>query len=239
MEHELQGSYGILMESSDSQAIALPVLTPTLNTIHRTASLHLETDGTLKGSVTEKRFGDLSDHRRTVYTHGDAKEQSEYLDHVLEQDFTTFKVSDFKVENAEALNKDLTTTFNIAVDRYARPTGALLMVRPRVLGNEAPFIDRKPRTVPIDLSQTMQASDEYDIELPAGYVVDELPDPVKLDVGFASYESSSQVKGNVLHYSRTYTVREVTLPAEKYSDLQKLSSVIATDEQSRAILKKQ
>jgi transglutaminase-like putative cysteine protease len=239
MEHELQGSYGILMESSDSQAIALPVLTPTLNTIHRTASLHLETDGTLKGSVTEKRFGDLSDHRRTVYTHGDAKEQSEYLDHVLEQDFTTFKVSDFKVENAEALNKDLTTTFNIAVDRYARPTGALLMVRPRVLGNEAPFIDRKPRTVPIDLSQTLQASDEYDIELPAGYVVDELPDPVKLDVGFASYESSSQVKGNVLHYSRTYTVREVTLPAEKYSDLQKLSSVIATDEQSRAILKKQ
>jgi hypothetical protein len=85
----------------------------------------------------------------------------------------------------------------------------------------------------------MQASDEYDIELPSGYVVDELPDPVKLDVGFASYESRSQVKGNVLHYSRTYTVREVTLPAEKYSDLQKLSGVIATDEQSRAILKKQ
>lgn len=238
-EHELQGSYGILMEGSDSQAIALPVLTPTLNTIHRNASLHLETDGTLRGSITEKRFGDLSDRRRTLYTRGDAKEQSDYLDHVLEQDFTTFKVSDFKVENAEALNKDLTTTFNIAVDRYARPAGALLMVRPRVLGNEAPVIDRKPRTVPIDLSQTMQASDEYDIELPSGYVVDELPDPVKLDVGFASYESRSQVKGNVLHYSRTYTVREVTLPAEKYSDLQKLSGVIATDEQSRAILKKQ
>ena len=239
-EHELQGSFGILMEGSDSQAIALPVLTPALNSIHRSASLHLETDGTLKGSITEKRFGDLSDHRRALYTHGDAKEQNEYLDHVLEQDFTTFKVSDFKVENVEALNKDLTTTYNIAVDRYARPTGALLMVRPRVLGNEAPFIDRKPRaTVPIDLTQTMQANDEYDIELPAGYTVDELPEPVKLDVGFASYESKSQVKGNVLHYSRTYTVREVALPAEKYSDLQKLSGVIATDEQSRAILKKQ
>jgi hypothetical protein len=239
-EHELQGSYGILMEGPDSQAIALPVLTPTLNTIHRSASLHLETDGTLKGSITEKRFGDLSDHRRTLYTHGDAKEQSEYLDHVLDQDFTTFKVSDVKVENVEALNKDLTTSYNIAVDRYARATGPLLMVRPRILGNEAPFIDRKPRgIIPIDLTQTMQASDEYDIELPAGYTVDELPEPVNLDVGFASYESKSQVKGNVLHYSRTYTVREITLPAEKYADLQKLSGVIATDEQSRAILKKQ
>jgi len=85
----------------------------------------------------------------------------------------------------------------------------------------------------------MQAKDEYDIELPAGYAVDELPEAVKLDLGFASYESSSQIKGNVIHYSRTYTVREVTLPPEKYADLQKLSSVIATDEQSRAVLKKQ
>jgi hypothetical protein len=85
----------------------------------------------------------------------------------------------------------------------------------------------------------MQANDEYDIELPAGYAVDELPEPVKLDLGFASYESSSKVKGNALHYSRTYTVREITLPAEKYSDLQKLAGVISTDEQSRAILKKQ
>ena len=239
LEHELQGSYGILIEGADSQVIPVPLLAPTLNAIHRTASLHLDPDGTLKGSITEKRFGDVSDRRRTLYTHGDAKEQNEFLDHALEQDFTTFKVSDFKVENAEALNKDLTTTFNIDVDRYARATGTLLMVRPRVLGNEAPRIDHKPRTVPIDLTETMQANDEYDIELPAGYVVDELPNPVKLDLGFASYESQSQVKGNVLHYSRTYTVRQVTLPPEKYSDLQKLSSVIATDEQSRAILKKQ
>ena len=85
----------------------------------------------------------------------------------------------------------------------------------------------------------MQAMDDYTIELPAGYAVDETPDPVKLDLGFASYESSSKVKDNVLHYTRTYTVREVTLPADKYSDLQKLAGVIAADEQSRAVLKKQ
>ena len=239
MEHELQGGYGVLMEGPDSQVIALPILNPALNTVRRTASLRLEADGTLKGTVTEKRFGDLSDHRRTLYTHGDAKQQGEYLDHVLEQDFSTFKVSNVKVENVEALNKDLMTSYTIDVDHYARATGPLLMVRPRVLGGVAPAVDHKSRTVPIDLRETMQANDEYDIELPAGYVVDELPDPVKIDLGFASYESSSKVNGNVLHYSRTYTVREVTLPAEKYSDLQKLSSVISADEQSRAILKKQ
>jgi hypothetical protein len=98
---------------------------------------------------------------------------------------------------------------------------------------------KKRRTVPIDLEETMQAIDDYSIELPAGYTVDELPEPVKLDLGFASYQSASALEGNKIHYTRTYTVRQVTLPAEKYADLQKLAGVIASDEESRAVLKKQ
>ncbi len=86
--------------------------------------------------------------------------------------------------------------------------GSLLMVRPRVLGSLELNTDHKPRTVPIDLEETMQATDEYSIELPDGYVVDELPEPVKLDVGFAAYQSTVEVKGNALHYTRTYTVRQ-------------------------------
>jgi hypothetical protein len=117
--------------------------------------------------------------------------------------------------------------------------GPLLMVRPRALGSDALETDHKPRLVPINLRQTMQATDDLSIELPPGYAVDETPDPVKVDLGFASYESSTHVEDNVLRYTRTYTVRQVTLPADRYKDLQKLAGVIAADEQSRAVLKKQ
>jgi hypothetical protein len=108
-----------------------------------------------------------------------------------------------------------------------------------VLGEEEFELDHKPRKVAIDLRETMQEQDDYSIQLPPGYVVDDLPDPVKMDVGFASYQSSSKLEGNTLHYTRTFTVREVTLPAEKYADLQKLAETISTDEQNRAVLKKQ
>jgi len=116
--------------------------------------------------------------------------------------------------------------------------GSLLMVRPRVLGSDGHAMDNEPRLVPIDLSQTLVVRDDYSIELPEGYAMDELPEPVKLDVGFASYESSSALKGNTLHYHRTYTVREVTLPASRYGDLMKLETTIAGDEQNRAVFKK-
>ena len=64
------------------------------------------------------------------------------------------------------------------------------MVRPRVLGSYELDVDHKIRKVAIDLHETMQASDDFDIQIPDGYVVDEVPDPVKEDVGFASYELS-------------------------------------------------
>jgi hypothetical protein len=240
LEHNLQGGYGVLMEGPESQVIHFPVLPPDLNTIRRTARFQLQPDGSLKGTITEKRFGDVSEHRRMLYTMGDAKQQTRYLDSQLGQDFTSFTVSDFKVQNAEALNKDLTTSYSLTADRFARSAGLLLMVRPRVLGNEDLEADhRKRHEFPINLDQTMLAQDDYSIELPPGYAIDEIPDPVKLDLGFASYESSSNVKDNILHYTRTYTVREVTLPADKYSDVQKLAGVIAADEQRNAVLKKQ
>jgi hypothetical protein len=239
LEHNLQGGYGVLMEGPESQIIQFPVLSPDLNTIRRTATFQLQPDGGLKGTVTEKRFGDLSERRRALYISGDAKEQTQSLDRVLGQDFTSFTVSDVKVQNAESLNKDLTTSYSLTADRFGKPMGPLLMIRPRVLGSENLRTDQKKRQVPINLNQTMQEQDDYTIELPTGYAVDEIPDPVKLDLGFASYESSSTVKDNILHYTRTYTVREVTLPADKYSDVQKLAGVIAADEQRNAVLKKQ
>jgi hypothetical protein len=238
LEHELQGGYGVLMEGADTQAIQLPVLDPELNTIHRTASFRLGADGVLKGTVTEKRFGDLSEYRRDMYAMGDAKQQTEFLDRMLGRDFTAFSATDVKVENVDALNKDFTLTYSLAAERYAKTMGPLLMVRPRVLGDLDIDTDHKPRAVPIDLDETMQAIDEYSIELPDGYAVDEVPDPIKVDLGFAAYQSDVQVTGNTLHYKRTYTIRQITLPAERYADVQKLAGVIAADEQSSAVLKK-
>jgi hypothetical protein len=239
LEHNLQGGYGVLVEGNESQIIQFPVLSPDLNSIRRTASFQLQPDGSLKGTVSEKRFGDVSERRRDLYISGDSKQQTQYLDRILGEDFTNFTVSDFKVQNAESLNKDLTTSYSLTADRFGKPMGPLLMIRPRVLGSENLRTDQKKRHVPINLDETMQEQDDYTIELPAGYAIDEIPNPVKLDLGFASYESSSSIKDNVLHYTRTYTIREIALPADKYPDVQKLAGVIAADEQNNAVLKKQ
>ncbi len=238
IESDLQGSYGILVEGAQSQLIQIPVMDPALNSVRRKATFQLTADGSLKGTVEDSRFGDIADRRRREYEKDDTKARDEYLNRVVGRDLMAVSLSDVKIENLGAIDKNLTTDYSLTASHYASATGPLLMVRPRVIGSFALDVDRKPRKVPIDLEETMLASDEFDIELPEGYAVDELPDPVKEDLGFATYQSSTVVQGNKLHYSRTYTVREVTLPANKYGELQRLAGVIAADESSQVVLKK-
>lgn len=238
IEHGLQGGYALLVEPNGGEVIEIPVLNPELNTIRRTGTLQLAEDGTLKGSVVEKRFGDESDNTRYLYAYGDAKQQSNYLDKRLGSDLKSFTVSDVKVDNLTALNKDVVQSFNLSADNYSSKMGGLLMVRPRVWGEDGMSLDTKERALPINLDETLSDRDEFSIQLPAGYAVDELPEPVKLDVGFASYESSTTMQGDTLHYTRSYTVRQVSVPADKYGDLQKLAQTIEGDEQNRAVLKK-
>ena len=99
--------------------------------------------------------------------------------------------------------------------QYSHQAGSLLLVRPRVVGSYALPFDDKPRIYPIDLEATGRWRDCFDITIPPGYVVDETPDPVALDLDFASYHSSVSAKGNLLHYEREYVVRQVEIPASQ------------------------
>jgi hypothetical protein len=237
LEDNLQGSFGVLVEGADSQIVRLPVMAANLNRLERSADFQLDADGTLHGEVIEKRFGDLSENMRSMLQLADEKKRDHYLERVKGRDFAQASMTDFKAENVDALNKDVVTSFNLTADHFASHVGPLLMVRPRVLGTLAIPVDREHRKVAVDMEQTMVAKDDFDIELPPGYVVDELPDPVRVDVGFATYESSTVVDGRKLHYTRTYTVNAVMVPARKYADVLKLAAAISEDEQSHAVLK--
>ena len=97
----------------------------------------------------------------------------------------------------------------------------------------------KPRKFPIEFRSATHESDTFEIELPQGFAVDELPDPVKVDVGFATYESKTEVQGQLLRYTRDYTVRKLEVPIAQEAELKRLFSTIYSDERNSAVLKKQ
>ncbi len=65
-----------------------------------------------------------------------------------------------------------------------------------------------------------------------------MPDPVNLDLDFATYHSSVSAKDKTLHYERDYTVKQVQLPADKQSEFRHLEGTITSDEKATVVLKK-
>jgi hypothetical protein len=113
-------------------------------------------------------------------------------------------------------------------------------VRPRVVGEWAnPLLEdtSKTRKYAVDLGSTKLMSDVVQISLPEGYVVADLPAPVKADYPFASYSSKVECDGKVLKYTRTLQVKSVVVPTEQLADLKTFYEQIAEDESSSAVLK--
>jgi hypothetical protein len=235
----LQGGYGLLAAGSSSQIMKLPILDPTASGTDATGKFTLDADGTLSGSVETSHFGPEGADLRLFLKYTDEKERREAWETHIARDLPGATLDSFQFIEPDALAKPLEFHFKVTAHQYAHTAGPLLLVRPRVLGSMAMHFDDKPRKVPFDLDATGRWHSSYDITLPAGYVVDETPDPVDIDMDFASYHASVTSKGNVLHYEMAYTVRQVELPADRAADFRKLESAILSDEKGTAVLKKQ
>ena len=234
----LQGGFGLLSAGASSQVIALPVLAPDANGTERKGEFTLAADGTLTGSIDTSHSGPEGADLRTFLKYTDEKERHDYLETHIARDLPGVVLTSFQFVQAPALNKPLEFHYKLTAGQYAHTAGPLLLVRPRIMGSLAIPFDDKPRTFPIDLSATGRWHDSYDITLPDGFIVDETPDPVDLDVEFASYHSAITAKENKLHYEREFVVRQVEIPADKAQAFRKLQSAILMDEKGTAVLKK-
>jgi hypothetical protein len=235
----LQGSYGTLVNGTESQVIQLPTISPDGDVTERVAKFDLEADGTLQGWVTETRSGASSGRERSYFAMNSAKEQREYTERQLRQDFSVFQLATESAQNMQDMEEKFVVKYQISAPAYAKTAGNLLLVRPRVLGSDAEALDDKPRTYPIDLRVEKTWRDTFDVKIPAGFVVDELPDPVNMDTGFAAYHSEVKAEQNVLRYSREFVVKELVLKPAEYDQLKKLEAAITADESRNAVLKKQ
>lgn len=238
----LQGAWGNIANGEDSRVLQMPVLPPDSAGVTRKGSFTLAADGSLAGDVTVVFAGDDAHSERLFLKESDTREVHDTLEHRLNEDLTSLTFKGYEFAQTDDLTKPLKLNLHVSDANYAHAAGPLLLLRPRVLGshvrNVTDVLQSKPRAYAIELGHTGRFQDSFDIAIPSGYVVDEAPDPVDVNMDFASYKSSVSVKGNLLHYECEYVVKDLEIPAARAEDFRKLQSAIIEDEKSTAVLKK-
>jgi Domain of Unknown Function with PDB structure (DUF3857)/Transglutaminase-like superfamily len=238
LRSELQNSYALLVTDSGGELIRTPLLPPDWNTLTRTGHFVLTPDGGLSGDVSEDRSGDSAMHERGRLRHTDQRERNNDFERWLGRSIQGFTIESMKIEQADQITKDLLINYKFTTPQYGQTRGPLMLVRSRVLDDKSSYVEHKPRHYSVELAHTTRETDTYEIEIPKEYQVDDIPDPVKIDVGFASYQSKIEVEGLKLRYWREYVVRDLSVPPEKFADWARLQGVIGADEAAAVVLKR-
>jgi transglutaminase-like putative cysteine protease len=237
----LQANYAVLVAPGGGELVRLPQLAASGNSLARRAHVVLDDQGALSGSVDEEWRGDRANAQR--YQLRSAKvdtDQIKPVEALLAGSLTNFDVLQASVGNLHALDRPLEWHYKFAVTAYAKLAGDLLLVRPRLIGSDASSLleTKKPRHLPIEFDIPRHDTDEFEIELPAGFEVDELPPPVHLATPFGSYDSETKLVGRALVYSRRLSFDTLSVPADQAPALREFFRAIARDERNTAVLKR-
>ncbi len=237
---ELQENYALLVTPDGGELIKLPQLPGAMNGVVRTAKLTLASSGVLSGDFTEQRNGDYGTQQRaSLKSVTKDADRVKFLETLISHSLSTFQLTKASFSNLNQVDQPFGYQYSLVAQNYAKTAGNLLLVRPRVLGtNVSDFLEKKePRMYPVEFEGPAKNTDTIEIALPAGYEVDDLPPAVNADYSFASYHSKTEVNGNTLKYTRTFEVKELSVPLSKVEELKKLYRIIAGDERNTAVLK--
>jgi transglutaminase-like putative cysteine protease len=236
----LQANYGLLVTPSGGELIQLPQLPAESNGVSRTAKMILDENGTLHGEVEEVRVGDLgAEHRYALRAAARDTDKIKAIEAEAGAAFSTFQILKASVRNLQAPELPFEWHYSLEAARYAKAAGDLVLVRPRIIGSEAEgFLETKEaRRHPIEFDGPERDTDVIEIALPPDYSLDELPPPVDVDDGFASYHSKSEFKNGTLRYMRTFEIKQLSVPVEKAGALKQLYRNIENDERNSAVFK--
>lgn len=237
---ELQKSYALLVTPDGGELIMVPQLPAELNGVVRTAKVALSPSGTLSGDFVEERSGDYGTlQRASLKSVTKDADRVKFIETLISHSIPTFQITKGSFSNLNQIDQPFGYQYSLVAQNYAKTAGNLLLVRPRILGsNTSDILEKKePRKYPVEFDGPEKNTDTIEIALPAGYEVDDLPPAINADYSFASYHSKTEVNGNTLKYTRTFEVKELSVPVSKVEDLKRLYRIIAGDERNTAVLK--
>ena len=236
----LQANTGMLVLPDGGELATLPQLHGDTSSVNRTAKLVLDDNGDLSGDVREVRVGDpaATDRYEMRNAAGD-DDRIKPVEQRLADSLSDFTILKASVINLAALDRPFEWHYTLDAQRYAKFAGDLMLVRPRVLGTKSSGLleTREARENPIEFEGPRLDSDSFEIALPAGFEVDELPPPVDVDVGFASYHSKTLAVGRTLRYTRTFEIKQLSVPVSRAGELKEFYRTIWNDERRTAVLR--
>ncbi len=232
----LQGSLALIDSKEIDALVKMPVTPPESNLLDRQIEASIDGNGSLVATIREKANGQWAAGYRSEMQRESRPEYVKRIEGWVNAGATAARVT--KVEPRDDRTEgrfDLDVEFN-ATGYGQLMQERLLVFKPAIVSRrETLYLTDAKRKHPVVLTSNSY-SETVRVKLPSGFVVDEMPDPVKLDTAFGSYATSYEVKDGVLIFSRKLVQRATTIPVEQYNSVRSFFERIRAAEQAPVVL---
>ena len=234
-EHE-QGSFALLIAGEAGQLLRMPTLPPEASSFNRQANVVMTPEGSITATVRETANGQAAADFRRQFRGLSSVQYLKMIENWISYGATGAKVSRVEPkDNNDGGRFDLDVDFT-AINYAQLMQNRLLVFKPAIVSRQESLSLTEPtRKHPVVL-ESRSFSETVHVKLPAGFEVDELPDPLKLDASFGSYNTTYVVKDGELVFTRTLAQRAGTIPAAQYQTVRSFFERIRAAELAPVVL---
>jgi len=236
LPYHLQGSLGLLDSKSSTELVTMPTTPPEMNQLERVANLQLQADGAIAGSILESANGQIAAHFRSEFRQLSKPDYNGMIERWLTSGATAARLN--KIEPSDnAGDGKFSLNVEFSANQYGQlMQGRLLVFKPAVVSRrESLSLTASARKHPVVLRANAY-SETVKVQLPSGFAVDEMPDPVKLETAFGSYTTSYEVVNGELVFKRQLSQKATTIPAAQYDVVRKFFESIRAAENAPVVL---
>ncbi|WP_405226663.1 DUF3857 and transglutaminase domain-containing protein [Dokdonia sp. Asnod1-B02] len=163
------------------------------------------------------------------------------LNEAVSNSFNNNEVNEVEVSNLNNVHKPLSLSFDTDVTRYFETIGDKIYFNPMVVyGLEENFFKEEDRKLPIDFNYSYLDRINIKINIPSGYVVENLPEPIAVsmidDIASYKYKISNSPTGLSIVIQRN--VKTPLVAVDYYKSLKGFFEMIIKKENEKVVLKK-
>ena len=233
---EEQGSWALIAAGDAGTLVRMPALPANASRLEREADVVLTPEGSITATLKEVSTGQTAVAERRAFRSLSNSAYREMIEGWVTRGATAAQVVKINPQdNSTAGSFMLDVEFSAGA--YAQlMQNRLLVFKPAIVSRrESLFLTDARRKNPVVL-EARSFTETVRVKLPSGFDVDELPDPVKLDTSFGSYETKYSVKDGELVFSRALSQRATTIPVDQYQGVRTFYTRIREAEQAPVVL---
>ncbi len=209
---------------------------PEENKLQTIAIVKLSADKSMVADIKRESEGLEYDWNYNIQ-YQESKDQKlhykEHWDYINNLEVNTIKLKDDK--DVVVFTEDL----RVSCASYMKKAGSRLLVTPNLFSRDQSNLPKyENRQTPLVISRGYVNTDEYIINIPQGYTINNLPEKKSIETEFGNYTYElEKVNESQILFKRFVKMIDGTFPKEKYEEYRQFRSKIKKIDQSKIVLK--